>query len=328
MLPYNPIPDDRDNVNENHSDGASPKKEADVPYQVDVQEMFAFIAAHSQNIITCFTPDGKFMYISPSVKALLGYEPEEVIGKHTTDFNHPEDQKRLHEHRIALSKDQNTVRFTARVRHKNGEYRWYETTVEYIRDVDGKLLQSIGVGRDITIRKQAEETIAHLAYHDPLTDLPNRRLFIERAKTHLNDTHNGLSGLMLLDLDGFKAVNDSYGHETGDRLLKEAAGRLAAAAGDQGFAARWGGDEFTVLLTDIANKEALFFFTERIKQAVAEPMMIDGHCFKVTASMGLSFFPEDGYTVEALIKHADAEMYRAKGKEKLRKTAELRFDEN
>ncbi|GMA65146.1 PAS domain S-box protein [Alicyclobacillus fastidiosus] len=166
-----------------------------------IQEMFSFISEKSENIISSFSADGVFTYISPTVKALLGYTPEEVIGKPAVAFNHPDDNEALLKLRNSLTPNQDMDRFIGRVRHKNGKYRWYETTAQYVRDKYGKIIQTIGVGRDITDRKEAEETIAYLAYHDPLTDLPNRRLFMERVNHVLAESKQELHSLMLLDLE-------------------------------------------------------------------------------------------------------------------------------
>jgi diguanylate cyclase (GGDEF)-like protein/PAS domain S-box-containing protein len=277
-----------------------------------IQEMFSVISEKSQNIISSFSADGVFTYISPTVKALLGYDPEEVIGKPSSFFSHPEDDKRLQVFRNSVYIDQDTVRFTGRVQHKNGEYRWYETTIEVIRNRFGEVIQTICVGRDITDRKEAEEKIAHLAYHDPLTNLPNRRLFKKRLSHLLKESKDELHGLMLLDLDGFKNVNDTYGHEMGDLLLIEVAKRLTQAVEDQGIVSRWGGDEFTVLRTNIGNKADLTSLIERIKDVISEPIIISGKTILITASIGVSFFTDDGNTAEVLIKKADEAMYRVK----------------
>ncbi len=284
----------------------------------NIQEMFLFISEKSQNIISSFSADGVFTYISPTVRTLLGYTPEEVIGKPAVAFNHPDDNEKLLESRSSVRIDQDTVRFTGRVRHKNGGYRWYETTVEFIRDQSGEIMQKICVGRDITDRKEAEETIAHQAYHDSLTNLPNRRLLQSRITQLLEDDRHELHGLMLLDLDGFKCVNDTFGHDTGDLLLIEVAKRLTSAVEENGFVARWGGDEFTVIRTNLDNRADMDALMERIKEVIARPIMIAGHTLSITASIGVSFFLEDGDTVEALIKNADAAMYRAKDHVKIR----------
>ncbi|WP_168193814.1 sensor domain-containing diguanylate cyclase [Lysinibacillus sp. SGAir0095] len=260
--------------------------------------------------------------ISPNVKALLGYTPEEVIGKPSLSFNHPDTIKKFLEHRSSLLIDQDTVRFTGRVRHKSGEYRWYETTAQYIRDKSGDIIQTIGVGQDITERKETEEKIAYLAYHDSETDLPNRRLFKERLSLLLEESKNGFHGLMLLDLNGFKQVNDTFGHDIGDQLLIEAAKRLKSAVGDKGFVARWGGDEFTVLQSYIESRADVTSLVERIKDVISEPFIIAGNTIFVTASIGVAFSQEHGDTVEELIKNADAAMYHVKNQAKVMKSSQ------
>ncbi|WP_179301807.1 sensor domain-containing diguanylate cyclase [Neobacillus jeddahensis] len=278
----------------------------------NIQEMFFKISEKSQNIIASISVDGLFTYISPNVQALLGYTPEEVIGKLAASFNHPDCHKKFLEHRKMLFIHQDTVLFIGRVRHKNGEYRWYETTALYIRDESGEIIQTITVGRDITERKEAEETIAHLAYRDSLTDLPNRRMFNRHVSILLEESKHELHGLMLLDLDGFKYVNDTFGHDIGDLLLVEVANRLTRAVGDKGIVARWGGDEFTIFQSRIESRSDSTLLLEEIKNLIAEPIVIEGHTIFITASIGAAFSQEDGDTVEMLIKNADASMYRAK----------------
>lgn len=279
---------------------------------LEIQEMFAFISEKSQNIISSFSADGMFTYISPSVKPLLGYTPAEVIGKPAVAFNHPDTNEELFKLRMSLSANQDTGRFTSRLRHKDGEYRWYETTIQFIRDQTGAIRQTIGVGRDITDRKEAEDKISYLAYHDTLTDLPNRRLFHRRVSLVLERNIHQRHSLMLLDLDGFKYVNDTFGHEMGDLLLMEVAQRLTRVIGDTGVVARLGGDEFTVFQENIVDKDDCDLTMDRVKRAIAEPIVIEGKALYVTASIGVAFFPADGDSVEKLMRHADVAMYCAK----------------
>lgn len=283
----------------------------------DIQQMFSLISEKSLNIISSISADGVFTYISPNVIALLGYHPEEVIGKTAASFNHPDTNKKFLEHRNSLSLDQDTVRFTSRIRHKSGEYRWFETTAQYIRDQSGDIIQTIGVGQDITDRKETEKKIAYLAYHDSETKLPNRRLFKKRLNLLLEESKDEIHGLMLLDLDGFKNVNDTFGHDIGDQLLIEAAKRLSSSVGDKGFVARWGGDEFTILQSNIGNKAEFTSLVERIKDVISKPFILADNTIFITTSIGVAFSQEDGDKVEILIKKADSEMYRAKNQVKV-----------
>lgn len=278
----------------------------------DIQQMFSLISEKSLNVISSISAGGVFTYISPNVVALLGYTPKEVIGKRATSFNHPETNKKFLEHRNSLSIDQDTVRFTSRIRHKSGEYRWFETTAQFIRNQSGDIIQTIGVGQDITERKETEKKIAYLAYHDSETELPNRRLFRQRLNLLLEESTDEMHGLMLLDLDGFKNVNDTFGHEIGDQLLVEAAKRLSSAVGNKGFVARWGGDEFTILQPNIENRADFTSLVESIKQVISEPFIIAGNTIFITASIGVAFAQEDEKSVEVLINNADAAMYSAK----------------
>lgn len=277
-----------------------------------IQEMLVFITEKSQNIISSLSADGVFTYISPNVEALLGYSPSEVIGQPSAIFNHPETNAELLQYRTRLNDVQETERFTGRLRHKNGEYRWYETTVQYIRDATGQVLQTIGVGRDITDRKEAEEKIAYLAYHDILTGLPNRRLFTQHMNHAIAKPAGALHSLMLLDLDEFKYVNDTFGHEVGDLLLVEIAKRLSLVVGNAGFVARLGGDEFTILHESPQSRVDSDCLRKRIEAVIAEPVMIGDSRIHMHASIGIAWFPEDGDSVEALMKCADRSMYAAK----------------
>ncbi len=276
------------------------------------QQRFLFISEESENIISSFSADGFFTYISPSVQALLGYAPEDIIGKQVVDFNHPDDYEELQKFHLAIAPHQDTGRFTGRVRHKTGVYRWYETTVRYIRDEAGNIVETIGVGRDITDRKQAEETVSYLAYHDALTDLPNRRMFLQHIGLVFKHAKQACYGVLFIDLDGFKDVNDTFGHDVGDLLLIEVGKRLTQTVGDRGMVARLGGDEFTILQTHVDNMNDWARFIEQIQHDVSKPVVIGDRTHTVYASVGAALYPMDGESVEALMRAADVAMYHAK----------------
>lgn len=164
-------------------------------------------------------------------------------------------------------------------------------------------------------RKRAEERLIYLAQYDHLTGLVNRTLFRDRLTQALARSKRKKQpvGLMLLDLDGFKAVNDTLGHDSGDQLLKAAADRLMSCVREVDTVARMGGDEFTVLLEGASGEQDIARVAERILEAIAQPLVLDGHAVSVTASIGITVYPFDDHGIDDLLKHADTAMYRAKG---------------
>ena len=172
----------------------------------------------------------------------------------------------------------------------------------------------IGLVRDITQRKEAEQRIEYQAYHDALTGLANRRLLQEHLSLALAlaQRRNGLVAVLFLDLDDFKAVNDSLGHTTGDELLRDMAARLKAAVREGDTVARVGGDEFTIVLQEITSRDAAAVVAQKVLRTIAEPYEISGRRLYVTTSVGVTVFPDDGHDAETLLRNADTAMYRAK----------------
>lgn len=171
----------------------------------------------------------------------------------------------------------------------------------------------LSIGRDITERKKSEQLLEQMAFYDSLTQLPNRRMFEERlylavTEASINET---LIAVMFLDLDGFKQINDSYGHDIGDLMLKEVAGRLSSCVRKGDTIARLAGDEFTVMLCN-ATKEEAVSVAERLLDVLVAPVSIDDHLVSVTPSIGIAFYPKDGTDTKTLLKHADNAMYKAK----------------
>jgi diguanylate cyclase (GGDEF)-like protein/PAS domain S-box-containing protein len=171
------------------------------------------------------------------------------------------------------------------------------------------------ISRDVTERKRMEETIRALAMHDPLTGLPNRKLLYDRLGVAIAAARRNrhMLALMYLDLDGFKGVNDRLGHAAGDELLVAISRRLAGALRDSDTVGRMGGDEFTVLISDVPSGEAAREIARKILSELRKPVSVDGEQMTVTASLGFALFPKDGGTPDELLRCADAAMYRAKG---------------
>jgi diguanylate cyclase (GGDEF)-like protein len=183
-----------------------------------------------------------------------------------------------------------------------------------LRNESGEITGFRGIAGDVTERRQYEQKLAEMATHDPLTGLPNRALLSDRFTVALNlsrRTRNKLV-VMMLDLDRFKAVNDSMGHDVGDKLLKAVGERLEVTMRKSDTVARIGGDEFVLLLSQIPHAEEAAKFAQRILDAFREPFVFNGYRPDITTSIGIAVYPEGGKDIESLLKNADTAMYRAK----------------
>ncbi len=192
--------------------------------------------------------------------------------------------------------------------------RWYECRDQPITWRDGRLVR-LEIAVDITERKRMDEQIRHVASHDPLTGLPNRPLFMDRATVALARARRmaTLAAILFIDLDGFKEVNDSLGHEAGDLVLREVAERLHRAVRSADTVARFGGDEFAMILTDVVGRSGVIKVAESVLTSIAHPYTVLSREARLTASIGIALFPHDGDTPEQLLKRADDAMYAAKG---------------
>lgn len=187
----------------------------------------------------------------------------------------------------------------------------------YIPDFDpatGKVQGYVAYVQDVTTRRRAEERILWMAHHDDLTGLPNRSLFLNRLQKAILEAaaFETRFAVLFIDLDGFKKVNDTYGHEAGDILLQRLAERLQKSLRDTDTAARLGGDEFAILLTDVDTREEASYVSRRLGASIGQPGLLNGHEYQVKASIGLSLFPDDGEDADSLIAHADHAMYQDK----------------
>ncbi len=199
-------------------------------------------------------------------------------------------------------------------RRKNGEVYPKWLTIDTVRDEQGEITHCIGVFSDISTLKTAEERLEHLAFHDTLTGLPNRHLFRNRLEHELNGTEREKRkiAVLFIDLDNFKDVNDTLGHAVGDQLLVEMARRIQGCVREEDTVARMGGDEFTVILSNIDRKKGLVRAVNAALEAIRAPVRIDGHDITAGASIGIAIHPDDGKDFTTLTKNADAAMYQAK----------------
>ncbi|WP_341647939.1 diguanylate cyclase domain-containing protein [Thauera humireducens] len=258
--------------------------------------------------------DGRVIYANPAFSELLGYSGEELAQLDAFDaLIAPEDLPRARtNHQRRLAGEETEQRYPLRLMRKSGRMLWAETSGVRI-NWNGRPA-TLNIVNDITARKAAEDSIRHLAHHDPLTGLPNRVLLQDRLERALASAQRNGSSLAMLfiDLDGFKPVNDRYGHDTGDALLQAVAKRLRGTLRHSDTAARIGGDEFVVLLPVLAETQDAGLIAAKLRTAIASPFEIDGHRITISASIGLALYPRDGDTASELMRTADGAMYADK----------------
>jgi diguanylate cyclase (GGDEF)-like protein/PAS domain S-box-containing protein len=257
---------------------------------------------------------GRILDVNPALVQMLGYPPEEFRRRTVADFLHPDDAASVWDgYRELVEGRRESFRTEKRFFRADGATIWTQLTVSLIRGADGAPKFQAAIIEDVTERHRLTERLAYEASHDPLTDLPNRAMFLSRLGEALVDpTPDARVGLCLLDLDSFKVVNDSLGHAVGDRLLTTVADRLTDAVAGEGLVARLGGDEFVVLARPTGPPE-LAELARRMHAAVAQPITIDGYQLTVTASIGAVDAPAGNATTPAdLIRAADITLHRAK----------------
>ena len=257
--------------------------------------------------------DGRIEWVNLAFTRLTGYALDEVVGNTPRLLKSGVQTQAFYEDMWRHLRSGDVWRGEVVERRKDGTLYTVEQTVTPMLDFDGQVSHFVVVHEDITDRKKAEERIRFLANFDPLTGLPNRTLFRDRLQQAANRARVARTklALLFLDLDQFSRVNDTLGHDIGDRVLTAVVERLHAVAHSADTVARVGGDEFAVVQADLANAEAAAALARRIVEAVARPFDIDGHDIHIGASIGITLFPDDGDDPEQLVKNADMAMYRA-----------------
>ncbi len=276
----------------------------------EVRKRYELLSKYAADIILFFRRDGKIIEANDATVAIYGYTREELLNMNVYDLRAPQSRALLNEH----IKQAETRGILFETYHQRKDGTIFPVEVSMHSTVLGEQHVLFAIVRDITERKKAEETINHLAYHDPLTDLPNRILFYDRltlALAHARRNQRMLA-VMFLDLDRFKIVNDMMGHTIGDNLLKDVGQQLKSCVRADDTVARIGGDEFTILLPEIKRADDAAKVAEKINQALKKPWALNGYEFHITSSIGIALYPNDGEDADTLMKNADTAMYRAK----------------
>jgi diguanylate cyclase (GGDEF)-like protein/PAS domain S-box-containing protein len=291
-------------------------QEAEAKYRSLVEQIPAVIYMDSAD------EANSALYRSPFIREMLGYTPEEFHSGSVCwqDLLHPEDGERVLVENARTNGTGEPFRIEYRLIHRDGRVVWVRDEALLIRDDAGEPLYWQGIFMDITERKELEAQLVHQAFHDPLTGLPNRALFMDRLGQGLARTarHGRRIAILFLDLDNFKVVNDSLGHKAGDQLLVAVADRLLACMRPGDTVARLGGDEFTLLLEYVADTQEPTRVAERISEKLEAPFNIEGHEVFVTTSIGISLGASGYDKPEDLLRNADVAMYEAKNKGRAR----------
>ena len=282
------------------------------------QEKLNSILESILDVVWSFSADLTHLnYINHSVESIYGYPMSAFLERPALWFEaiHPQDREKADCARRMLDSGHASCEAEYRIIRSNGQIRWIRSRCHLVRDAEGHPLRIDGVSTDITQRKAAEQQVETLAYYDNVTGLANRSLLNDRLAhaTHMAQRSRKKIALLFMDLDNFKNVNDSLGHHIGDILLRAVAERLQQCVRGEDTVARIGGDEFLVVLPDIAKAEQAAAVAEKITAAIAKPFLLQDQQIHTTTSIGISIFPEDGHSEHELIQHADSALYQAKG---------------
>ena len=290
----------------------------DVTHRIQSEEQLRLAASvfeGSHEGIMILGTDNSIIDVNQAFTHITGYTGDEISGLRLRDFlTSDQFDENICEVIWKLIDESGSWQGEVWYRRKDGEVFPAWQNMSALHNEQGEAVRYIGVFTDISEKKASEERIHHLAHYDLLTDLPNRVLLEDRLQNALHRMHraNSRLGVLFLDLDRFKNINDSLGHPIGDRLLQNVAQRLTAAIREQDIVARLGGDEFLLIIEALHEPEHAGNVARKILEALATRVTIEGHDLFVEASIGISIFPDDGTDPETLIKNADTAMYRAK----------------
>jgi len=275
---------------------------------------FRVLTESSLDLISVMDADGRILYQSPALRHLLGYEPADTVGRNVSELVHRDDldQVRAAFKRVIEARQSNeAVEF--RLRHRDGMWRTFEslgTNCLANPHIHGVVFNS----RDVTDRKVIQQRIQHLAYHDNLTGLPNRSLLQDRLAHSIARAERGgrKVAVLFIDLDNFKNINDTLGHDVGDELLRQVSRRLSECVRLEDTIARQGGDEFIVLLDSLEDSRGASVVAQKVLTSLRQAFILSGTEQHVSGSVGIALYPEDGRDAQTLMKNADTAMFHGK----------------
>jgi diguanylate cyclase (GGDEF)-like protein/PAS domain S-box-containing protein len=267
------------------------------------------------------SPEGRYLSANPAMAMIFGYDsPEELVLALSYASPYVEPQRREHFLEV-MERDGEVQSFESQVRRKSGRVIWISENARKVMDLTGKTLHYEGFVEDITLRKEAESRLVHQAFHDPLTGLPNRLLFLDHLRMAMDRARRRPDfrfAVLYMDLDRFKIINDSLGHDIGDKLLRHVSSALVACGRSTDTVARFGGDEFAILLEDLTASRDVIRFSRRVLGEIATPLELEGREVTTSGSLGIVLHTGGYDRPEALLRDADTAMYHAKAQGKSR----------
>jgi len=291
------------------------------------EAFFHLIAENLSDFIAVLDPEGRRLYSSPSYQQFFG-SLSELQGTNSFAEVHPDDRERVKQVFMETVRSGEGRQIDYRFVLADGSIREMESRGSVIKNKEGQVIRVVVVSRDVTERKRLQEQVHQMAFHDPLTRLPNRRLFSDRLRQAMAASSRSacFGALMFLDLDSFKPLNDAYGHDVGDLLLVQVAERLKCGVREMDTVARFGGDEFVVMLgqLDVDEAESITqaeYIAEKLRAALSEPYILDiAHVgnvdmsveYRCTASIGIALINHQEVTQGVILRRADVAMYQAK----------------
>lgn len=282
--------------------------------ELDYRKLASLVFENTSEGIMITDPAGSIIHINRAFTRTTGYQLDEVLGKSAKLLHSGCQDNAFYAEMWKALLEIGEWEGELWNRCKNGDIYPEWLHINSVHDANGKVINYVGVFSDIGPNKEIQRKLQQLAFYDPLTSLPNRRLFNDRLEQTIAQANrqNEVFALLFIDLNRFKNINDAFGHNTGDNLLKHVAGAISRAVRECDTVARLGGDEFVVILADSREGRSAVAVAEKIANALNEQLVFDGHEFLASASIGIAFYPEDGAIAEDLIKAADVAMFHAK----------------
>ncbi len=281
--------------------------------QAELQKLSLAVSQSPVSVIIAGI-NGEIEYVNQAFEDMTGYDRDEALGNNPRIFNSGKTPKAIYDELWQTIRDGNAWEGELMNQRKDGHTYWVRARISPVCNDDGAVSHFLAIEEDITERKAQEHQIRHQANYDGLTELPNRFLAMDRMSQAINAAirHDQTVVLMFIDLDDFKQINDSYGHDVGDQVITLAASRIRETVRQTDTVARYGGDEFLVILTSIDTADDASRVAEKVLTSLAKPYQVDEHQVSLNASIGMAVFPDDGQDPYELLRNADAAMFGAK----------------